>query len=80
MPALNTYPGPHIPAPLELMGVTGDPRVAASEILALTKMNWNSAAATAAFPITLRFAKEVGAIMSEVPPDRVPHPAYRFYM
>lgn len=80
VPALNTYPGPHIPAPLELMGVTGDPRVAASEILALTKMNWNSAAATAAFPITLRFAKEVGAIMSEVPPDRVPHPAYRFYM
>jgi hypothetical protein len=80
VPWLNTYPGPHIPAPLELVGVEGDPYVSANEILALTKMNWNSAAATAAFPITLRFAKEVGAIMSEVPPDRTPHPAYRFYM
>lgn len=80
VPSLNTYPGPHIPVPLELVGIVGDPRVAATEILALTKMNWNSAAATASFPITLRFAKEVGAIMYEVPADRTPHPAYRFYM
>jgi hypothetical protein len=80
VPSLNTYPGPHIPVPLEIVGVEGDARAVAAEILALTKMNWNSAAATAAFPITLRFAREVGAIMSEVPPDRTPHPAYRFYM
>jgi hypothetical protein len=80
VPSLNTYPGPHIPVPLEIVGVEGDARAVAAEILALTKMNWNSAAPTAAFPITLRFAREVGAIMSEVPPDRTPHPAYRFYM
>lgn len=80
VPWLDTYPGPHISAPHELVGVEGAPYVSANEILALTKMNWNSAVATAAFPITLRFAKEVGAILSEVPPDRTPHPAYHFYM
>jgi hypothetical protein len=77
----ETYDGPHIPAPLELVGIEpnrGD--ATAREVLALTKMNWNSADDHTAFPITLAFARKVGLIMSEVPSDREPHPLYRYYM
>ena len=52
----------------------------AAEILGLTKMNWNSADDHGSFPITLAFARKVGAIMTEIPEDRTPLPGYRFYM
>lgn len=80
-PYRQTYDGPHIPAPLELVGLDSTQAdVAANEILGLTKMNWNSADDHTAFPISLAFARKVGLIMSEVPFDREPHPLYRFYM
>jgi len=44
VPWWREYPGPHIPAPLQI-GSSGKTDIAerAAEILALTKMNWNSA-------------------------------------
>lgn len=81
MPELGTYPGPHIPVPIELQPVGSlDIRQAAQDLLALTKLNWNNVNPCAAFPITLSFARQVGSIMAEVPPGQTPHPAYRFYM
>jgi len=81
MPELGTYPGPHIPVPIELTPVGNlDMRQAAQDLLALTKLNWNNANPCAAFPITLSFARQVGSIMAEVPEGKTPHPAYRFYM
>jgi hypothetical protein len=81
MPELGTYPGPHIPVPIEITPVGNlDMRQAAQDLLALTKLNWNNANPCAAFPITLSFARQVGSIMAEVPEGQVPHPAYRFYM
>ena len=81
MPEYRTYPGPHIPAPLELVADSGaDTEAAAQDILALTKMNWNSANAFMHLPITLNFAQKVGAVMAEVPADAEPHPSLRFYM
>jgi hypothetical protein len=77
----GTYDGPHIPAPLEMAGPEAEQaEVAAGEVLALTKMNWNSSDDHTAFPISLAFARKVGLIMSEVPLDQEPHPLYRFYM
>jgi hypothetical protein len=77
----RTYPGPHVPVPLEIVSDPNvDPSGAAQDILALTKMNWNSAKSFMAFPITLNFAQRVGGIMSEVPSDLEPHPSLRFYM
>lgn len=75
------YPGPHVPAPLEI----GSPRETdmverAKEILALTKMNWNSADGMGRHPITLSFARQVGAIMTEIDDGADIHPLYRFYM
>lgn len=81
MPEWNTYPGPHIPAPLRL--VTGgdiDVYRAAADVLSLTRMNWNTAQNTNSQPVTLRFARQVGGIMAEVGEDEEPKPSYRFYM
>ena len=52
------YPGPHIPAPIQI-GSSGqtDMRQRAEEILALTKMNWNSSDGLGRHPITVMFAE-----------------------
>jgi hypothetical protein len=77
----NEYPGPYIPAPVQI-GSCGptDIRQRAWEILALTKMNWNSSEGIGRYPITLSFAKKVGMLMAELPEDQIPNPSYRFYM
>lgn len=75
------YPGPHIPSPLQI----GSPdkidfKQASREVLALTKMNWNSSDGIGRFPITLSFARRVGMIMTELEDDEEPNPSYKFYM
>jgi hypothetical protein len=80
MPAHLTYPGPHIPVPLEILGAGDDFDGAITDLLALSKMNWNSASSFAAFPISLSFARKVGGLMAEIPRDSNPHPSFRYYM
>lgn len=77
----HEYPGPHIPSPLEI-GVDDQDRLlqVSQEILALTKMNWNSAEGIGRHPITLSFARRVGMIMTELDENAVPNPLYRYYM
>jgi hypothetical protein len=76
-----TYPGPHVPVPLELVGADPDEFDGiANDLLCLTKMNWNSARSAAGLPITLSFARKVGGIMAELPPEVSPHPSFRYYM
>jgi hypothetical protein len=77
----DEYPGPHIPAPLEI-GSCGktDMRERAREILALTKMNWNSSEGLGRYPITISFARKVGMLMTELSDNQIPNPSYRFYM
>ncbi|WP_299631770.1 hypothetical protein [uncultured Roseobacter sp.] len=81
VPWWNEFPGMHIPAPLEIgsMGET-DIRARAQEILALTKMNWNSSDGITRLPITLLFAKRVGELMCELSDNATPNPSYRFYI
>lgn len=76
----NEYPGPHIPAPIQI-GSSGDTdiRQRAYEILALTKMNWNSTDGMARSPITLSFAKKVGMLMCELSDNQSLNPSYKFY-
>lgn len=86
IPWWKEYPGPHIPAPLEL-GHVGESDITdiARDVLALTKMNWNSADGIGRHPITLSFARQVGTIMTEMDsgdgedPPKI-NPLYRFYM
>lgn len=81
VPWWNEYPGPHIPAPIEI-GSAGpsDLRQRAIEILALSKMNWNTSEGISRYPITLSFAKKVGQLMTELSENQPPNPSYRFYM
>lgn len=81
VPWWKEYPGPHIPAPLQIGTVSGrDIHERAREILTLTKMNWNSAEGLARHPITLTFARRVGTMMTEMDEGGTPNPLYRFYM
>lgn len=77
----DEYPGPHIPSPLQI-GACGETDIAqrAREILALTKMNWNSSDGVGRYPITVSFARKVGMLMAELSDNQVPNPSYRFYM
>ena len=75
---VDEYPGPHIPAPLEIGA--DDPVARSSEILSLSKMNWNTADGLGRMPITLAFARRVGMIMTELDEHTEPNPSYRFYM
>lgn len=80
IPEWQTYPGMHIPVPLKIVTDRDtDILRAASDVLALARMNWNTAFDTTGAPITLRFARQVGGIMAEVG-LREPSPSYRFYM
>lgn len=81
VPWWDEYPGPHIPAPIQI-GACGatDIRQRANEILALTKMNWNSSEGVGRHPITISFARKVGMLMTELSDNQAPNPSYRFYM
>lgn len=83
---LGTYPGPHVPAPVELQ-FDGEPSrsviyEAAAEVLALGRLNWNTSDLRSSQPVTLGFARRVGGIMAEYGQmaDNSPDPNYRYYM
>jgi hypothetical protein len=81
--ALNEFHGVHVPAPLQVADHIGQdtPReTLLNEVLALTKLNWNSAALGGLLPITIMFSRLVGEIMREVPRDREPLPQFKFYI
>lgn len=80
-PHRRTYKGSHIPLPLDLVLDEGaDATRAAEEVMALTKLNWNSAADHMAFPVTLAFAQKVGTIMAEVADDEEPQTRFSYYI
>ena len=78
----EAYPGMYVPVPLwvRCQRVEQTPTALAAEILALTKMNWNSSQFDNMEPITLRAAKQVGDILKHVPPGGALEPRYSYYM
>jgi hypothetical protein len=76
------YPGMRIPNPLEIVEHYGDTSAerVCSEILALTKLNWNSCAFASADPVTIGFSKQVATILKELPEGTEPLERYRFYI
>ena len=79
---LGTYPQSYVPEPLQIVEHFGDSPtdVLCSEILGLTKMNWNTSDFSSGLPITIRFARKIGDILQEIPDGETPDPRYRFYM
>lgn len=81
-PFLKSYNGPRVPMPLEVVQYIGDSPwlTMLTEVLALTKMNWNTADFACAQPITTAFSQKVGLILAELPEDYPVRSEYRFYM
>jgi len=81
-PYHRTYAGLRVPLPLEIVEHHGDAplETICKEILALTKMNWNSADFCIREPITLAYSREVGKILAYVPEEVIPRPEYRYNM
>jgi hypothetical protein len=83
MREFETYPGPHIPTPIQISGdQIGDLDQVAKDILGLARMNWNTANVTGGTPVTLFFARRVGGIMAEfgMATDERPPSSFRYYM
>ncbi|MFD1145401.1 hypothetical protein ACFQ4C_30020 [Larkinella insperata] len=80
MPELKTYPGPHIPAPMEIKSDSElDIERIATDVLGLAKMNWNTGSVTGGYPVTLSFSRLVGGIMAEYRGEE-PLPSFRYYI
>lgn len=82
IPFFKVYPGMRVPNPLEIVEHIGDssPEKICSELMALTKLNWNNCNFGSGDPITIAFSREVGRILTELPKDQDPKTKYRFYM
>ena len=81
-PYLGTYPGWEVPSPVlvdicrgkaELLTVMND-------IMALTKLNFNSSVFADGQPVTLKFADAVGEILTAAPVDDLPPLPFRHYI
>lgn len=78
----QTYPGLYIPQPIELRSVKCEesPNFIASEILGLTKMNWNNTQFDGKYPVTLGCSRKVGQIMKYLTDADTPQIRYGYYM
>lgn len=80
---LNTYPGAHIPCPIEIR--SNEPiniTAAAQDILGLSRMNWNTSSITGGQPVTLFFSRQVGGILAELNVKNIENipTSFRYYI
>jgi hypothetical protein len=82
VPYFHTYPGLYVPQPLLIRTASQstDPQAASTDILALSKMNWNNAQLDERDPLTLRTAYRVGSILKHVPTNTPIATRYAYYM
>jgi hypothetical protein len=81
--AIGTYPGPHIPRPIEIRSNEPIDLIKASEdILALARMNWNTSSITGSQPVTIFFSRLIGGIMSELNVKNIENvpTSFRYYI
>lgn len=82
VPIYRTYPGLRVPRPLLLRPYANDTPITdiARDVLALTKMNWNSTQFDGALPIPIRAARQVGKVLKHVPPGQREASEYPYYI
>jgi hypothetical protein len=83
VPALGTYPGSSVPKPLLLNCNRIDTSIEliGTDILGLSKLDWNSATFYTTLPVTLSVSEKVGNILAEMVLSNIPPPpSYRYYM
>ncbi len=83
IPRLATYPGREVPNPLLVDVCRGeaDLKSVMRDVLALTKVNFNACIYGDGLPVTLRFADQVGDVLTAIPPERATPPLpFRHYI
>lgn len=82
VPYQRAYLGPRVPRPLEVTEHYGDTSLdeIAKEIIALTRLDWNTTDYCCYLPITLKCARRVGDILGLIPRGKGIKQQYRFYM
>jgi hypothetical protein len=78
----ETYPGMYVPSPIGLRAASLDRDIlnVAEEVLALSKMNWNSTRFDGRLPVSLRTARQVADIIKHLDQDAYVEPTYAYYM
>ena len=78
----ETYPGMYVPRPIEFTVKQAETGVLqlGTEMMLLSKLNWNNTQFDGGEPITVRAARRVGDILKCVPEGGVLQPSFRFYM
>lgn len=82
-PQIQTYPGREVPNPLIVEISTGDAAIEVvleDDILALTKLNYNTCIFGDGMPITLKFADAVGEVLTAGPTKNVPPLRFGHYI
>jgi hypothetical protein len=89
IPRLQTYPGWEVPSPIDVEICRGTPNIdqVLSDILGLTKLNYNACIYADGMPVTLLFANAVGEILTSIPRNADPRqaddyrpPPFRYYI
>lgn len=81
VPYYGTYPGLRVPRPLLLRPYSCDTPISeiGPEILALTKMNWNTTQFDQASPVPIHAARKVGRVLKYVSTGQIEQSDYRYY-
>ena len=85
MPPIDTYIGPETPNPLFITvlrssGALPDLRTVLSDILGLTKINYNACNYSDGLPVTVRFADRVGDILTTGSSQDAERQPLKFYI
>jgi len=82
VPRLDTYMGPETPNPISVRILRGDCALdtVLSDVLGLTKINFNSCLHNDRLPVTIRFANAIGDVLVAAPMDGDPKLPFKFYI
>jgi hypothetical protein len=82
VPRLDTYMGPETPNPLAVSVRRGDADIETvmSDVLALSKINFNTCLFNDREPVTIKFADAIGDILTAAPLSSEPRLPFKFYI
>ncbi len=83
VPALDTYPGSSVPMPIRIIidSAMSNVNTLATDIMNLTKLDWNSSNFSKRMPATLSVSEKIGNIMGEINIQGIEPPnSYVWYM
>jgi hypothetical protein len=82
VPRLDTYMGPDTPNPLQVVVRRGEAslKTVMSDVLALTKINFNTCLFNDREPVTIKFADAIGDILVAAPLQSEPRLPFKFYI